>query len=89
MNEPLKTKTDQIVVFTLDELLYALPLRTVIRVIHSMEIRKLTYRFVASAATFSWSKRYGLNSLAARYDKSARKGNNTISFFVIDGGPVS
>jgi purine-binding chemotaxis protein CheW len=41
MTEPLKTKTDQIVVFTLDELLYALPLHTVIRVIHSMEIRHL------------------------------------------------
>jgi purine-binding chemotaxis protein CheW len=35
------TATDQIVVFTLDEQLYALPLHTVLRVIHAMEIRHL------------------------------------------------
>jgi purine-binding chemotaxis protein CheW len=33
--------TDQIVVFTLDELLYALPLPTVVKVIHAIEIRHL------------------------------------------------
>jgi purine-binding chemotaxis protein CheW len=37
-----KTKmTDQIVVFTLDELLYALPLSTVVKVIHAIETRHL------------------------------------------------
>jgi purine-binding chemotaxis protein CheW len=41
MNGSFQTVTDQIVVFTLDELLYALPLHTVIRVIHVMEIRHL------------------------------------------------
>jgi purine-binding chemotaxis protein CheW len=41
MNESLQTATDQIVVFTLDELLYALPLPTVVRVIHAIEIRHL------------------------------------------------
>lgn len=32
---------DQIVVFTLDEMVYALPLNTVNRIIHAVEIRKL------------------------------------------------
>lgn len=41
MNELLKTNTDQIVVFTLDELPYALPLNTVVRVIQAVEIRPL------------------------------------------------
>ena len=41
MNEPLNLVTDQIVVFTLDEQLYALPLNTVVRVIHAVEIRFL------------------------------------------------
>jgi purine-binding chemotaxis protein CheW len=41
MNESFQTATDQIVVFTLDELLYALPLPTVVRVIHAIEIRHL------------------------------------------------
>ncbi|MGD0755996.1 MAG: chemotaxis protein CheW [Bacteroidales bacterium] len=41
MNESFQTATDQIVVFTLDELIYALPLHTVIRVIHVMEIKHL------------------------------------------------
>jgi len=41
MNESLQTVTDQIVVFSLDELLYALPLQTVVRVIHAVEIRHL------------------------------------------------
>jgi len=37
-----KTKmTDQIVVFTLDELLYALPLPAVVKVLHAIEIRHL------------------------------------------------
>jgi len=41
MNGSLQTVTDQIVVFSLDELLYALPLNTVVRVIHAVEIRFL------------------------------------------------
>jgi purine-binding chemotaxis protein CheW len=41
MSKSFPTATDQIVVFTLDELLYALPLQTVLRVIHAMEIRHL------------------------------------------------
>ena len=41
MSKSFPTATDQIVVFTLDELLYALPLHTVIRVIHAMEVRHL------------------------------------------------
>jgi purine-binding chemotaxis protein CheW len=41
MSESLQAKTDQIVVFTLDELLYALPLPAVARVIHAVEIRHL------------------------------------------------
>jgi len=41
MNDSLQTTADQILVFTLDELFYALPLPIVIRVIHSMEIRHL------------------------------------------------
>ena len=41
MNGSLNTNTDQIVVFTLDELLYALPLPTVVKVIHAIEIRHL------------------------------------------------
>jgi len=41
MNESIHTITDQIVVFTLDEQLYALPLPTVLRVIHAVEVRRL------------------------------------------------
>jgi purine-binding chemotaxis protein CheW len=41
MNEVSQIATDQIVVFTLDEQLYALPLPTVARVIHAVEIRRL------------------------------------------------
>jgi purine-binding chemotaxis protein CheW len=41
MTEPLNTTTEQIVVFTLDELFYALPLYSVTRVIHAIEIRHL------------------------------------------------
>jgi purine-binding chemotaxis protein CheW len=41
MNESIHAITDQIVVFTLDEQLYALPLLTVARVIHAVEIRHL------------------------------------------------
>ena len=41
MSKSFPTATDQIVVFTLDEQLYALPLYTVLRVIHAMEIRHL------------------------------------------------
>ena len=41
MNGSLQTVTDQIVVFSLDELLYALPLQAVVRVIHAVEIRHL------------------------------------------------
>jgi purine-binding chemotaxis protein CheW len=41
MNGSLQTVTDQIVVFSLDEQLYALPLINVIRVIHVVEIRHL------------------------------------------------
>ena len=41
MDESIHTITDQIVVFTLDELLYALPLPAVVRVIHAVEIKHL------------------------------------------------
>jgi purine-binding chemotaxis protein CheW len=41
MSESIHTMTDQIVVFTLDELLYALPLPAVVKVIHAIEIRHL------------------------------------------------
>jgi purine-binding chemotaxis protein CheW len=41
MSEFFHITTDQIVVFTLDELSYALPLLTVVRVIHAVEIRHL------------------------------------------------
>lgn len=41
MNGSLQTVTDQIVVFSLDELLYALPLQTVVRVIYAVETRHL------------------------------------------------
>lgn len=41
MNELLHIVTDQIVVFSLDGLHYALPLYTVIRVVHAVEIRFL------------------------------------------------
>ena len=41
MNDSFQTNTDQILVFTLDELSYALPLPTVVRVIHAIEIRHL------------------------------------------------
>jgi purine-binding chemotaxis protein CheW len=41
MSESIQAKTDQIVVFSLDELLYALPLPSVVRVIHAVEIRHL------------------------------------------------
>jgi purine-binding chemotaxis protein CheW len=41
MNKSFQTTPDQIVVFTLDELLYALPLPAVVKVIHAVEIRHL------------------------------------------------
>jgi purine-binding chemotaxis protein CheW len=41
MNENYPVTTDQIVVFILDELLYALPLQAVVKVIHAIEIRHL------------------------------------------------
>jgi purine-binding chemotaxis protein CheW len=41
MSESIQAKTDQIVVFSLDELLYALPLPAVVKVIHAIEIRSL------------------------------------------------
>jgi purine-binding chemotaxis protein CheW len=41
MGESLPAKTDQIVVFSLDELLYALSLHAVVRVIHAVDIRFL------------------------------------------------
>jgi purine-binding chemotaxis protein CheW len=41
MSESINIMTDQIVVFTLDEQLYALPLPVVIKVIHAVEIRHL------------------------------------------------
>jgi purine-binding chemotaxis protein CheW len=41
MNEFIHTMTEQIVVFTLDEQLYALPLQAVVKVIHAIEIRHL------------------------------------------------
>ena len=41
MSDAIHTMTDQIVVFTLDEQPYALPLPAVVRVIHAIEIRHL------------------------------------------------
>jgi purine-binding chemotaxis protein CheW len=41
MSESIQAKTEQIVVFSLDELLYALPLPAVVKVIHAIEIRHL------------------------------------------------
>ena len=41
MSDTFHTTTEQIVVFTLDELQYALTLNTVVRVIHAVEIRPL------------------------------------------------
>ena len=41
MYDSLQTTTDQIVLFTLDELYYALPLTVVVKVIHAVEIRPL------------------------------------------------
>ena len=41
MSESIHTMTDQIIMFTLDELLYALPLPAVVKVIHAIEIRHL------------------------------------------------
>jgi purine-binding chemotaxis protein CheW len=41
MKESIHTSTDQIVVFTLDEQLFALPLIAVVKVIHAIEIRHL------------------------------------------------
>jgi purine-binding chemotaxis protein CheW len=41
MSESNFTMTDQIVVFTLDELLFALPLPAVVKVIHAVEVRHL------------------------------------------------
>lgn len=41
MSGSINTMADQIVVFTLDELPYAFPLHTVLRVIHSIEIKHL------------------------------------------------
>lgn len=42
MNNPKKPAIDQIVVFTLDSLIYGLPLHSVVMVIHAMEIRPLS-----------------------------------------------
>ncbi|TAL80643.1 MAG: purine-binding chemotaxis protein CheW [Bacteroidetes bacterium] len=42
MNDSPQTTEDQILVFTLDELAYALPLHTVVRVIHAVEVRHLS-----------------------------------------------
>ena len=41
MSESFNTMTDQIVMFTLDDLSYAFPLHTVLRVIHAIEIKHL------------------------------------------------
>ncbi|OFY60498.1 MAG: hypothetical protein A2V46_04710 [Bacteroidetes bacterium RBG_19FT_COMBO_42_7] len=41
MNESIQAKTDQIVVFSLDGMSYALSLKNVVRVIHAVEIRLL------------------------------------------------
>jgi len=41
MKESIHTSKDQIVVFTLDEQLFALPLIVVLKVIHALEIRHL------------------------------------------------
>ena len=41
MNDSFQTTADQILVFTLDELAYALPLLAVVKVIHAVEIRHL------------------------------------------------
>jgi purine-binding chemotaxis protein CheW len=41
MNNSFQTTTDQILVFTLDEMSYALLLPTVVRVIHTVEVRRL------------------------------------------------
>lgn len=41
INDSYKTTSDQIVVFTIDELSYALSLQTVVKVIHAIEIRPL------------------------------------------------
>ncbi len=41
MSKPLHTATDQIVVFTLDEQLYALQLQAVVRIIHAVGIKFL------------------------------------------------
>ena len=41
MSESIHTMTDQIIMFTIDELLYALPLTSVVKVIHAIEIRHL------------------------------------------------
>ena len=41
MNDIIVTATDQILIFTLDQLSYALPLPAVVKVIHALEIRHL------------------------------------------------
>lgn len=41
MNDSLEKESGQILLFTLDELVFALPLLRVIKVIHSIEIREL------------------------------------------------
>lgn len=41
MSSQIQNDIDQIVVFTLDNLLYALPINSVLRVIHAIEIRPL------------------------------------------------
>ena len=41
ISDSFKTTSDQIVVFTIDELSYALSLQTVVKVIHAIEIRPL------------------------------------------------
>lgn len=41
MCNQILSEMDKVVIFTLDDLLYALPLKTVVRVIHAVEIREL------------------------------------------------
>jgi purine-binding chemotaxis protein CheW len=41
LNGPVLKTTDQIVVFSLDELLYAIPLQNVLKVIHAVDVRNL------------------------------------------------
>lgn len=41
MSKQILSRIDKVIIFTLDTLLYALPLENVIRVIHAVEIREL------------------------------------------------